>query len=230
MTHTSRRINELAKRLDCRTYLEIGVCEGETFREIEISERTGVDPNFRFDPDTLRNPRTKLISATSDTYFASLPVSIKFDVIFIDGLHTFEQVVRDFSSAVLHSHDRSVIILDDTRPSDVYSALPDSRDASEFRRKAGGASADWHGDVFKAVFYINDFWPIMKYRTMTSGGNPQTLVWRSASEPAVPLLNNLESISRLSYFDLQKKIDVLRGASEEDSIGLCVSELASRAR
>nr|WP_294517318.1 class I SAM-dependent methyltransferase [uncultured Rhodopila sp.] len=225
MTHTSNRLNGLAKRLDCRTYLEIGVCEGDTFRLVEIPEKTGVDPNFRFDPDTVRDGTTQLIGETSDCYFALLPVSTKFDAVFIDGLHTFEQVVRDFSNAIIHTHDRSVILLDDTRPSDVYSSLPDAGDASRFRRQAGGESADWHGDVFKAVFYINDFWPSLNYRTFYSGGNPQTLVWRSLSERHAPLFNSLELISRLSFFDLHRNIGVLRAASEEDAISLCVSEI-----
>jgi hypothetical protein len=225
MTHSARRINNLARRLNIQSYLEIGVNEGDTFRLIEIPERTGVDPTLRFDPDTLRNQSTQLFSVTSDAYFASLPIGAKFDVIFIDGLHTFEQVVRDFSNAILHSHDRTVIILDDTRPSDVYSSLPDPRETSKFREMFRSESKDWHGDVFKAVFYLHDFWPSVNYRTLASGGNPQTLVWRSESSHREPVFNNLETISRLTFFDLHRHIDVLRLASEDDAISYCVSEL-----
>lgn len=225
LTHSSRRINDLVKRLTIRTYLEIGVSEGDTFRLIEVPERTGVDPNFQFDPDTLRNSNTKLFSETSDKYFASLPIGAVFDAIFIDGLHTFEQVVRDFSNAILHTHRNSIIIIDDTRPSDVYSALPEPRDTFEFREKFGGVGGDWHGDVFKAVFYIHDFWPGLNYCTLATGGNPQTLVWRSNRARHEPKFNNLELISRLSFFDLHRHMDILRAVSEEDGISLCIAEL-----
>jgi Methyltransferase domain len=229
MTHSARRINNLAHRLAMRSYLEIGVCDGETFRLIEMPARTGVDPEFRFNPDTIRDQSTRLVSQTSDAYFATLPISEKFDLIFIDGLHTFEQVVRDFSNAVLHTHDRSVILIDDTRPSDVYSALRHPGETSRFRNIFNSASKDWHGDVFKAVFYISDFWPSMNYRTIASGGNPQTLVWRSIKGPREPLFDNLETISRLTFFEFCDHAAVLRSGTEEDTIGQCIAELEEQA-
>ena len=60
-----------------------------------------------------------------------------------------------------------------------------------------------------------------------AGGNPQTLVWRSVSEARAPQFNNLECISRLSFFDLHNNWDVLRSASEEETIARCVGELLS---
>jgi hypothetical protein len=225
LTHTARRINQLARRLDLRSYLEIGVCEGDTFRLIEIADRTGVDPEFRFDPDSLRNQNTRLCAEASDIYFSSLSLAVKYDVIFIDGLHTFEQVSRDFSNSILHTHDQSVIVLDDTFPNDVYSSLPDPKDTSRFRQMVANESRAWHGDVFKIVFYINDFWPSLSYRTIDAGGNPQTLVWRSPAGRQAPIFNSMELVSRLTYFDLHKHINVLRRASEEDAMAHCVSEL-----
>jgi hypothetical protein len=228
MTHTARRINQLASRLNLQSYLEIGVCNGDTFCLIEIPDRTGVDPAFRFDPDTLRNRNTRLQRETSDAYFAALPISVKYDAIFIDGLHIFEQVVRDFSNSILHTHDQSVILIDDTLPNDVYSSLRDPLDTSRFRHMVANNSRAWHGDVFKMVFYINDFWPCLNYRTIDVGGNPQTLVWRSPAERHDPICNNMELISRLTYFDLHTHINVLRRAGEEDTIAQCVSELEAQ--
>lgn len=228
MTHSARRINDLATRLNARTYLEIGVNAGNTFRLVDVLEKTGVDPDFRFDVDAVRNDRTRLIAETSDAYFASLPVSVKFDVVFIDGLHSFEQVVKDFSNTVIHTHDRSVIVLDDTVPNDVFSTLPTSWEAAEFRIKFGNSSRDWHGDVFKSVFYINDFWPGMNYRTMVTGGNAQTLVWRSAAIAHQPVFGNLEAISRLSFFDLQKNMSALRSTDEEDAIAQCIAGIVGQ--
>jgi hypothetical protein len=184
MTHSARRLNRLITSLCFQNYLEIGVNQGETFQLIEAAMRTGVDPKFRFAADGLRNQRTVLNEQTSDAYFATLAPTVKFDVIFIDGLHKFEQVVRDFSNAVLHTHDQSVILIDDTRPTDVLSAFPVQTDTNRFRRLLKSDSKDWHGDVFKIVFYIHDFWPGLKYRTISSGGNPQTLVWRGIAPPA----------------------------------------------
>ncbi|HXR36957.1 MAG TPA: class I SAM-dependent methyltransferase [Candidatus Binataceae bacterium] len=215
----------MAKQLGARRYLEIGVAEGNTFRDVEIAERTAVDPHFRFDTNELANEFTRFVKDTSDGFFAAEPLSPPYDIVYIDGLHTFEQVVRDISNTLLRTHRRSVVVLDDTVPSDVYSALWDQESANRYRTAAlGGTTYAWHGDVYKAVFYIHDFWPSLNYRTITDAGNPQTLVWRAVGGNRQPLFNNLERISRLNYFDLQEHFGVMQTATDDETIALCVAE------
>jgi hypothetical protein len=225
MNHSARRANKLAKHLGARRYLEIGVNTGAKFLKIEIEERTGVDPRFAFDFEQSINERTRLIPLTSDRFFATEPLLPPYDMVFIDGLHTFEQVVRDFANTLLRTHSRSVVVLDDTFPSDVYSALRDPNASVRFRKAAGGDGHAWSGDVFKIVFYIHDFWPSLNYRTITGSGTAQTLVWRANGIVRPPLFNNLERISRLTYFDLHEHSSVLQPASEDDAIALCAEQL-----
>jgi hypothetical protein len=227
MNHSIRRINALARQLRAERYLEIGVSGGETFRDVEIDEKTGVDPSFGFDTSQFANDSTRFIASTSDQFFMTEASEPAFDIVFIDGLHTFEQVVRDLSNTIIRTHKKSVILLDDTVPDDVYSAIPDQKAAVGYRKAAGGNRTAWQGDVFKAVFYIHDFWPMLNFRTITNLGNPQTIVWRSNEFRRTPLFNNLESISRLSYFDLQKYRGAMQSTTEEAAIRLCVSELCA---
>jgi hypothetical protein len=226
MNHSARRANALAKHLGARRYLEIGVSSGGTFRDIEIAERTGVDPKFAFNTNEFTNEFTRFVETTSDEFFVKEPLFPPYDIVFVDGLHTFEQVLRDFSNAILHTQRRSVIIFDDTVPSDVYSSIPDQTSALFFRKRADGSNNDksWHGDVFKIVFYIHDFWPSLNYRTIAGSGNPQTIVWRSNNVSRQPLLNNLEKISRLTYFDLREYSSVLQTTTEDEAIALCIAE------
>lgn len=226
MNNSAHRVNALARQLGAVRYLEIGVAEGKTFRDIEIAERTAVDPLFRLDTNELTNKLTRFVENTSDGFFAAEPLFPPYDLILIDGLHTFEQVVRDFSNALLRTHHRSAVILDDTVPSDVYSALGDQESANRYRTAAVGSTTHaWHGDVFKAVFYIHDFWPNLNYRTITGSGNPQTLVWRADYVHRPPVFNNLERISRLTYFDLQEHFGVMQTATEDEAIALCIAEI-----
>jgi hypothetical protein len=125
----------------------------------------------------------------------------------------------------MHTHRRSVVIVDDTLPNDVYSVLPDAASAKRYRKALGNDDGSWHGDVFKIVFYLHDFWPSLNYRTIVGRGNPQTIVWRSNGFPRKPVFNSFEAISRLSYFDLRENIGVLKEASEEDAIALCIAEI-----
>src|ERR1017187_3293931 len=137
MSYTARRINALADKLSAQRYLEIGVDKGLTFTAIRVTERTAVDPEFRFDTTPLTNDKTHFHQQPSDQFFAETTNLAEFDLIFIDGLHHFEQVVRDLSNSLMHSHAGSVIILDDTKPNDIYSAIPNANDTMRFRRLAG---------------------------------------------------------------------------------------------
>ncbi|HET7247078.1 MAG TPA: class I SAM-dependent methyltransferase [Streptosporangiaceae bacterium] len=47
---------------------------------------------------------------TSDEFFAGLPTGKTYDLIFIDGLHTFEQAYRDLCNAIVHSHDEETTL------------------------------------------------------------------------------------------------------------------------
>ncbi|HWT09890.1 MAG TPA: class I SAM-dependent methyltransferase [Roseomonas sp.] len=220
--HSARRINALAHRLGARRYLEIGVNAGQTFRDVEIAERVGVDPDFRFDTAELADATTRLHAMESDTWFASVGGASPFDIAFIDGLHVFEQVVRDLTNTLARTGWRSAILIDDTVPVDVFSSLPSHRDAIRFRRQSGGANAQWHGDVFKIIFLIHDFFPFLDYRTIVGSGNPQTLVWRAAGLARRPVFNDVERISRLDWFALQAHPDVMQTAAEAEAIDLCV--------
>jgi hypothetical protein len=227
MTITSQRINALVPLLGVRRYLEIGVSTGDTFRAVEAAERIGVDPAFMFDIGGLAAETTRLVPQTSDMFFAAEPLESLYDLVLIDGLHTFEQVMRDFTNAILHTHRRSAILIDDVFPNDAYSALPDEAATQRHRGGAGIQDAAWHGDVYKLVFAIHDFWPGLNYRTIMGAGNPQTLVWRARSGRRKPFFDNVEFISRLSYFDMLDCFSLMQPASEADAINLCLQEITS---
>lgn len=101
-------INMIAKKINAKTYLEIGVQTGKTFRAIEIENKIGVDPDPQWED------QTHIMG--SDQFFDQLEDDQKFDIIFIDGLHQWEQVARDIANAVDHLNDNGVILVDDCAP------------------------------------------------------------------------------------------------------------------
>jgi hypothetical protein len=184
-----------------------------------------VDPDFLFDFEPKKAPGTELHQVTSDAYFTDIAGGQVFDFMFLDGLHEFEQTFRDFCSSQAHAHSRTVWLIDDTVPSDVYSAWPDNEKAVQLRKKAGGTGGAWHGDIFKVVFAIHDFFPTLSYVTISTGGNSQTLVWKEPRTNFKPRFNSLETISRMTWFELQDHLDILNRDTEQASLERVVSGL-----
>ena len=83
--------------------------------------KTGVDPRVGTDKYTVPH---KGYQITSDDYFLNLTEDIKFDLIFIDGLHTHEQVNKDIPNSLKHLTENGTIVLHDCNPSVITDEAP----------------------------------------------------------------------------------------------------------
>lgn len=210
---SSDRINAIRQITGGTRYLEIGVYRAQTFTAVDYPHRCGVDPDPLFDVDAIRSASTEFHVASSDAFFVSAPPRT-FDTVFIDGLHTFEQTFRDFANSLSFAHPRTVWVIDDTWPSDALSAVPDHETVKALRKLTGDRSVAWHGDIFKVILALHDFFPLFDFRTITDRGNPQTLVTRSSRADFKPRWNSLEAISRLGYTDFLQLRDLLKPCTE----------------
>lgn len=194
----SERINTISRLVNAKRYLEIGVCRGDTFFEVETEYKVGVDPCFQFNFKAKENKNTRFYQVPSDDFFR-LSRREKFDVIYLDGLHTFEQTLRDFINSLEFSHEKSIWLIDDTRPNDNFAALPDEDRCFRLRRLLGNGDWAWMGDVYKIVYFIRNVMNFYNYRTFS--GHGQTVVWKDATTfgegPSVPL----EKVGSMTYED-----------------------------
>src|SRR5262249_39678912 len=126
------------------------------------------------------------------------------------------------------AHDRTVWLIDDVWPSDVYSAWPVASEARQFRKAAGVNSPAWSGDVYKLLFAIHDFFPVLSYVSFANRGNPQSLVWKAARFSFVPILGTLEAIERLGYFDLLKRREILNLKPEDEAFGTFFTSMSGK--
>ncbi len=245
INHSVRRIHAIAERTGAKKYLEIGVCRGETFLHVDLPFKVAVDPNFLFDTAPHERAACRFFPVTSDSFFETLSKDGElfraapagdanpetFDLIFLDGLHTFEQTARDFTNSLRYAHDKTVWILDDTVPCDPYSAHP-SMDASyEIRKEAGVGGYEWHGDVFKVVLWLHDMHPRFSYCTVMDGGNPQTIVWRAEPQPRPAAFAGVDAIQAMEYFSMLANADCFAPVFEKDflsCLGRQMPALASR--
>jgi hypothetical protein len=119
-------------------YLEIGVYEGITFRNIAARIKDGIDP-------AANTPAN--YHMTSDEFFENVApmLGYKYDVIFIDGLHYSDQVNRDIVNALAYTTNDGIIILHDCNPiSEMRQRIPPDFDIWEY---------GWNGDVWKSIIW-----------------------------------------------------------------------------
>jgi len=222
LTSTLGRIAFLADANGGHRYLEIGVCTGSTFFRVNMPFKVAVDPCFLFKPEEYQTDGAYYLPTTSDVFFQKLrdensdcaplftackgkPV---FDIIFIDGLHTHEQSLRDFKNSLEFAHDGTLWLLDDTVPCDAYSAIPNFKVSLYKRKRAGLLGTPWHGDVFKTIFAIHDEYPEFSYCTLLSG-NPQTVVWKAAKSERGKIFPHPDDLENSTYETLLRHVALL---------------------
>ena len=142
----------LHRLLQPARYLEIGVNTGKSFALAKSPTRAvGVDPEPRV--TRIDNPNANLVKATSDAFFGELDrvrTNVSFDLVFIDGLHTFEQTLRDLQNAERYSHPGTLICIDDIYPLHARAAQR-QRD-----------SIFWTGDVWKILPILHTYRPDLR--------------------------------------------------------------------
>lgn len=122
-------INLLAQRIDAASYLEIGCSDNNCFDHIDINHKVGVDPKKG---GTLR--------MTSDEYFSKH--KDKFDIVFVDGLHHYEQVTKDINNSLEILNEKGFIVIHDLLP---------FREAAA-TREISKTTCEWNGDVWRVSF------------------------------------------------------------------------------
>lgn len=140
--YTSFIINKLIEQYSYKNYLEIGISSGNTFRDVVCEIKHGVDPNGG---DTSKPDVPSFITYpyTSDVFFENY-IEQKYDIVFIDGLHHCDQVLRDVYNSIKNLNSGGIILLHDTKP---YTELM-QRNPQPDEVAMNGI---WTGDVWKAV-------------------------------------------------------------------------------
>lgn len=160
------------------SYLEIGVARGETFHAVAAARKVAVDPLFQFDVLKHETRTIRFHSVPSDTYFGEIAQpEDRFDVIYIDGLHTAEQTLRDLINAQHFLKAEGVIIIDDVWPSSFVAAIRDLDQHKLVRECLNEQSPAWMGDVFKLLYFIDTFMQQFTLRIINDNFG-QAVMWR----------------------------------------------------
>ena len=125
-------IQKIINQKEYKNYLEIGCDNDENFSKIQIENKIGVDP---LKGGTLR--------MTSDEFFKKNRQN--FDIIFLDGLHTYEQTIKDIDNGLRFLNTNGVILVHDCLPKKIWNQI--------VPRLYG----HWNGDVWKAIVHSRTY-------------------------------------------------------------------------
>ncbi len=177
--------------------------KGYTFTKVDVPYKVAVDPNFILNINDYANMQTIFHEVTSDLFFSELASRHgEFDLIYLDGLHTFEQTFRDFCASIKYSHAGTIWLIDDIYPSSMLAANPNFQVTTLIRKLFRIKDNRWMGDVFKVVFTIHDFFPQYSYATFPDYN--QTVVWSETRKDFTPTWNSLGKISHFGYRSFQR--------------------------
>lgn len=172
--HRHAFLAALHEILEPRGYLEVGVQTGASLR-LASCPALGIDPAPILQEDL--PPLAKVVDIESDQFFehgspALIPQPL--DLAFIDGLHLWEQAVRDFRNIERYANERTVVVFDDVLP----------------RNQAEGSRIpnpdDWAGDVWKVHSVLSQSRPDLSLMLVdvqptglliVRGANPERVGW-----------------------------------------------------
>jgi methyltransferase family protein/glycosyl transferase family 2 len=173
-------------------YLEIGVAKGDTLVLAQPpTVAIGVDPSPRV--RSVLKAETHVYAMPSDEFFstARLPALLgdrRVDLAFIDGLHRFDQVLRDVANIERWSSSNGVILLHDTY------ALNETTQDRDRRTKF------WTGDVWKAVACLREVRPDLDIFTIAAEPAGLTVI-RGLDPASIVLWNQLDTLVE-RYIDI----------------------------
>jgi hypothetical protein len=139
-------INYLLNLLNRDTlFLEIGIRNPEdNYDHVQATKKYSVDPGIEHDVNHADFP------ITSDEFFEKLRAGvvldkdIRFDVIFVDGLHLAEQADRDIANSFEFLKEDGFVVVHDCNPPTVWHAR------ETFNYQFTPAEKNWNGTTWKA--------------------------------------------------------------------------------
>ena len=162
------RLHEVLKP---RNYLEIGTENGGTLA-IARCASIAVDPSFNFShidvvKRIISKPALHLFSTTSDDFFRTQdPQEIfgaELDMVFLDGMHRCEYLLRDFINVERLCAPNSVILVHDCFPVEPAIAC---RTQGAQEAEAPHRSGWWTGDVWRTALLLKRHRPDLKITSL----------------------------------------------------------------
>ena len=161
-----------------KNYLEVGCDKDENFSKINVEKKIGVDP---LKGGTLR--------MTSDNFFKNN--NEKFDLIFLDGLHTYEQTIKDIDNSLKFLNDHGVVIIHDCLPKKIWNQI------------VPRVYGHWNGDVWKAIVHSRTYNYADTYTCIADHG--LGIIFKRKNRDLLELKKDFKNLKFSEYYYNHKK-------------------------
>lgn len=171
-----------------KTYFEIGSRTGDSI-EVASCATVAVDPEVNITRDVIGlKPSCQFFQTTSDNFFDRYnPEALfgrKIDMAFLDGMHLFEFLLRDFINTERYCRRNSLVVLHDCVPIDPYTA--ERIDNPSLRTEIGAHAGWWLGDVWKMMLILQKYRPELHLTVVDAA--PSGLVMITNLDPGSSVL------------------------------------------
>jgi len=197
-------LKKLHETINPQLYIEIGVRNGNSL-VLSNCKTIGIDPMPA--EGIILKDNQDLFKVTSDDFFEFYAKDIlnnkRLDLAFIDGMHLFEFVLRDFINIEKYSKPTSVIVIDDIYPSHYKQA----------NRKR--ISRVWTGDVWKIKACLEKYRPDLNIISLDTsptglliitGLKPNNTILEQRYNPIVREFNETELTSNDNPIILREEV------------------------
>lgn len=176
-------IQQCIDLIGAKTYLEIGVRNGDSFLPIRCDTKIGVDIVIQ----NALSPYGIFYEMSSDEYFKTQ--ATHFDVAYIDGDHTYEQSLKDALNCLKWMNPNGIILMHDCNPTKAEWATPKF---IEF------TCPDWCGEVWKTILSLRTD-PDLYVCVLDDGVGTGII----RKDKQIPLVYSPEQIQNMTYQDLE---------------------------
>lgn len=157
--HYLKFLDALHVRMRPDWYLEIGTETGRSLALVRANA-IAVDPHFQIQTNLRCPSRLHMFQLTSDDFFETGFLErndIRIDLSFLDGMHHFEYLLRDFINTERRSKPEGIILLHDCVP---YNHIMADRDWDITKTQA------WTGDVWKLLPILKRYRPDLSVQVL----------------------------------------------------------------
>ena len=171
-------IQKIINKKNYKNNLEIGCDNDKNFSQINIENKIGVDP---LKGGTLR--------MTSDDFFKENKKN--FDIIFLDGLHTYEQTIQDIDNSLKCINKDGVILIHDCLPKKIWNQI------------VPRIYGHWNGDVWKAIVHSRTYDYADTFTCKADHGIG--LIFKRKNSDQLILTKNFKDLKFADYYNNHKR-------------------------